>query len=186
MKASSLKQQNHLYSRVQWALLTFFVAGIVLFYFLGYRPVVNRLDTLKLQIHSKQRELSENQNRARNLPILAFEVQQLESQVQLYDRQFPRQPELGQFIKDITQVSQQLALADWKYNPNLPKKTDTYFEMPIGMQFRGDFLNAASFIRQVESLPRLTRVRKFHLKTRDWKSGAVEVDMAMNIYFSEG
>src|SRR5688572_6426187 len=108
----SLQQQIHFYSRVQWALLAFFLVGVVLFYFLGYRPVVNRLDTLKLQIQSKQRELSENQNRARNLPILAFEVQQLESQVQLYDRQFPRQPELGQFIKDITQVSQQLALAD--------------------------------------------------------------------------
>jgi Tfp pilus assembly protein PilO len=184
--ATTLRQRISWCARVQWTVLAALGLGVVLFYVLAARPGRGRLESLRQQIQTKQRELKDNQYRARDLPMLAFEVQQLESQVEIYNRQFPKQPDLGQFIKDITQVSQQLALADWKYQPNAPKRTGTYFEMPIGMQFRGDFLNVASFLRQIETLPRLTRVKRIHIHNRDWKSGMVDVEMSLNIYFSEG
>ncbi|HEV8377536.1 MAG TPA: type 4a pilus biogenesis protein PilO [Tepidisphaeraceae bacterium] len=160
--------------------------AVVLFVFAGYLPARHRLEALHGQIQSKTREVEENQNKARNLPLLALEVQELETRVRDYDRQFPKQAEIGDFIKDITRVSQQLSLRDWKYQPGAPRRGDSYFELPIQMNFQGEFLNVFSFLTEVEHLQRLTRVRKLVIRTKDIKSGMVEVEIGLNIYFSEG
>jgi Tfp pilus assembly protein PilO len=162
------------------------LAGAAGFYFLGYRPRTERIADLRLSVESSRAKVESNQVKARSLRDLAREVQRLEDRVQGYGRQMPRQPELGEFLGDITRVSQQLSLRDWKYEPAPPKRGDDYFELPISMHFVGEFGNAASFLRQVEELQRLTRVRRLTIKARDRKTGQVEVDVAMNIYFSEG
>jgi Tfp pilus assembly protein PilO len=183
---AKLKGQLDRLQRVQWALWGIVLAAAAAFYFAGYRPKTQRIADLRLQVESSRGKVESNQAKARSLRELAREVQRLEDKVHGYGRQMPRQPELGEFLGDITRVSQQLALRDWKYEPALPKRGDSYFELPITMHFVGEFANAASFLRQVEELQRLTRVRRLQIKARDRKAGQVEVDVAMNIYFSEG
>jgi Tfp pilus assembly protein PilO len=172
--------------RLQWGLSVGMSLGVIIFIFAGYRPAKSRLDDLQLQIQSKARELEQNQNKALNLPLLALEVQELDTRVRDYDRQFPKQANLGEFIREITHVSQQLTLRDWRYQPLPPKKGDAYFELPITMHFQGEFLNVAAFLSEVERLQRLTRVRRLAIKSKDTRTGMVEVEIGLNIYFSEG
>ena len=183
---SRLKGQLDRLQRVQWALWAVVVACAVGFYLVGYRPKTQRIADLWTAVESSRAKVVGNQAKAHSLRELAREVQRLEDRVQGYGRQMPRQPELGEFLGDITRVSQQLSLRDWKYEPALPKRGDNYFELPISMHFVGEFGNAASFLRQVEELQRLTRVKRLTVKARDKRSGHVEVDVAINIYFSEG
>lgn len=182
----SLTSQITWCRRLQMGLSAGLAVMVLLFLFAGYLPAKRHLDALEGQIQSRTAEVEGNQNRARNLPLLALEVQELESRVRDYDRQFPRQADLGEFIKDITRVSQQLALRDFKYQPGAPKRGDTYFELPIQMNFQGDFLNVYSFLSEVEHLQRLTRVRRLSIRTKEIKGGLVEVEIGLNIYFSEG
>jgi len=207
----SLNNQIKWVRRLQTALSIGLAVMVLLFVFAGYLPAKHRLDALHGQIESKTREVEDKQNKAQNLPLLALEVNELESRVRDYDRQFPRQADLGDFIKDITRVSQQLALRDFKYQPAAPKRGDgvpqtrnkgpqprtdavgdpafgdpAYFELPIQMNFQGDFLNVNAFLSEVEHLSRLTRVRKLAIHTKDIKSGVVEVEIGLNIYYSEG
>lgn len=182
----SLKSQIVRYGRVQWTLAFALALGLTAFYAVGYRPTTRQLDGLTLEIQTKQRDLAQTRFRVRDLPILAAQVQQLEGQVQFFDRQLPREPSLDRFIKDITGVSQELALRDWKFSPGAPVRAENHVEMPIAMQFTGDFLSASAFVRRIEDLQRLTRVKKLNIRTKDSRSGQVEVDMSVSIYFSEG
>jgi Tfp pilus assembly protein PilO len=182
----SLRSQILWLNRLQWGMSIGVTVAILIFIFAGYRPAQQRLDDLHLQIQSKAREVDANQNKALNLPLLMMEVQQLDGQVRDYDRQFPRQANLGEFIREITQVSQQLALRDWKYQPGLPRRGDAYFELPIQMNFQGEFTNVFSFLTEVERLQRLTRVRKLAIRHKDTRTGIVEVEIVLHIYFSEG
>ena len=163
-------------------------AALVLlaFYVLGYVPTTRRLEALQLQIQAKQREVQGNMDRSRTLPNLAKEVQSLEDRVRMYARQFPRNPDLGNFIHDLTGISQRLSLGEWKLAPKTPKRGESYFELPIMMQFEGEFINAKNFLHEVENMQRLTRVQKLQLKAKDLKSGVVQVEVETNIYFSEG
>ena len=195
----SLNNQIKWVRRLRMALSIGLAVMVLLFVFAGYLPAKHRLDALHGQIESKTREVEDKQNKAQNLPLLALEVNELESRVRDYDRQFPRQADLGDFIRDITRVSQQLALRDFKYQPAAPKRGDgapqtrnnafgdpAYFELPIQMNFKGDFLNVNAFLSEVEHLSRLTRVRRLAIHTKDIKSGLVEVEIGLNIYYSEG
>lgn len=182
----SLQSQIGWCTRLQWILGLGLVVAAGAFYLAGYRPMNNRLETLRLQMQSKQRELAANQNRARNLPILAAQVREMQGRVEMYDRQFPKNPQLGEFLRDLSQISQQLSLGEWKYQHGMPKRNEGYSEMPIGMNFQGDYLNVASFLRQVEDLQRKTRIKKLNIKSRNEKTGTVDVELTMNIYYSEG
>jgi type IV pilus assembly protein PilO len=181
-----LRKQIERYGQIQWTLGAVMLCLAMSFYFFGYRPAIARLETLEIQRQSKQRDVDETQNKARTLPILVREVQELEKRVQDYDRQFPRQPQIGEFIRDMTRISQQLSLKNWNYKPAAPRRSEGYYELPIVMSFQGDFVNVMSFLRQVEEMPRLTRVKRLALRGRDPRAGTVEVEMSMNIYFSEG
>src|SRR6266513_1336253 len=159
----SLATQINWCRRLQWGLSVGIAVGVTLFVFAGYFPAKKRLDAL-------------------HLPLLVMEVQELERKVQDYDRQFPHQADFGDFIKEITQVSQQFTLRDWKYVPNAPRKGDGYFELPIQMNFQGEFMNVASFLREVAHLQRLTRIRRLAIKYKDSKTGSVEVEIWVHIY----
>jgi Tfp pilus assembly protein PilO len=182
----TLKQQVGWYQRSQWVMGAMAGAGLLLFYFGAYRPNTSARSSVRAQIQSRQRQLESDRTRASSLPMLFFQVQQLEGRVKTYDRQFPRRPELGQLIRDMTQISQQLSLQEWKYQPGAPRRGDGYFELPIQMSFQGDFLNVASFLRQVEDMQRLTWVRRLEIKSKPGQSGAVDAVVTLNVYFSEG
>ena len=80
--------------------------------------------------------MNDNRVKAADLPNLAAQVKRFESQLSFYDRQLPRQPALDQFIKDLTGISQELALKDWKFRPG-PARGVAHFELPIQIDFSG-------------------------------------------------
>jgi Tfp pilus assembly protein PilO len=57
--------------------------------------------------------------------------------------------------------------------------------LPISLKFDGDFRDVYSFLCQMEDLSRLTRVKKMVLKSSG-NDGSVQVEMIMNLYYSEG
>ena len=183
---TSLQSQMQWRTRIQWALGGALVLGAIAFYLVAYRPAAARLESLRIEMQSKEAELAQNSNRTSTMEYLAREVGKLEAKAQEYDRQFPRQVELGRFIKDLTQVSQELSLQDWKYEPLSPRRGESYFELPITMHFNGDFLNATAFLRRMQDMQRLTHVKKIDMTAKDNKAGTVHVEMTMSIYFSEG
>ena len=65
---------------------------------------------------------------------------------------------------------------------------EQFAEWPISLKFEGDFMNVFSFLRKTEEMQRLTRLRGLRLKGLDHggKAGQVQVELSMNIYFSEG
>jgi Tfp pilus assembly protein PilO len=70
----------------------------------------------------------------------------------------------------------------------MPVRSELFDEQPVSLTFEGDFVNVFSFLRQTEEMQRLTRVKELKLRSSDrtGKSGQVEVELSMNIYFSEG
>jgi Tfp pilus assembly protein PilO len=96
-----------------------------------------------------------------------------------------QQPDMDQFMREITQVSEDAALKKMTVQVGAPKRDDRLSEMPIGLNFTGDFNHVLTFLRQTEEMQRLTRIRSLTIKTRDARQGAVDVDVALNIYFAD-
>lgn len=182
----TLREQIRWYGRGQMVLaglLALFVAGL---WVLGLHPASLRMSELRDQIEARRGELSFNRNRAKNLPIVTMEVEHLRRKLERYGKKMPHGPELGQFIKDLTQISQRVSLRKMQSQPGVPRRNPLFAEMPINLKFEGDFASVFSFLQEAEAMPRLTRVKNMTVKATQPGGGQVQVELAMSIYFSEG
>ena len=181
----SLQTQIRWCARVQWTLAAIVLALATAFYLAGYRPVTGRLADLRRQIEERQRDLMAGRLQTKVLPDVAGEVRRLRERLDHSNKSLPPEPELPQFIRDVTQLSQQAMLKSFTYKLGVPVRREQVSELPIQLSFAGDFANVFAFLRNAEEMPRLTRVRAMSIRTRDRdKSGQVQVTMTMNIYFS--
>ena len=181
----SLQSQITWYARGQWVLACVIVALAVAFYALGFRPLTRRLAELHGQVAQRQRDVVAGRNETRVLPDVAGEVKRLQARLERSHKSIPPQQELPQFIKDITQLSQQANLKKFSYKPGVPTRNDQVCELPIQLVFEGDFTSVYAFLRNAEEMPRMTRVRGMQIKVKDRDtSGYVQVQLAMDIYFA--
>lgn len=181
----TLQSQAGWCARAQWILGTSIVALCAAFYLLGYRPSTARQTDLRAQIDLKTRELDSNRRETSIRHTLQLEVDELRHRLAQFDKQLPRQVDWGQFLNDITLLRDRAGLRDCHIIPTGAKPNDTFVEYPIHVKFEGDFLSVFSFLRQLEGMQRLTRVRDLTVKTRQPGSGIVDVTLAMNIYYTE-
>jgi len=181
----SIRTQNAWCTRAQWTMSVVIASLFLLFFVVGYRPANQRLLLLRQEIANRSKRLETNQSQAVKLPILAAEVAKLEAKLRTNNKKLPKTAELGEFIGDLTRASQQCSLRKLVHQPGTVRRLELYGEIPITMNFEGDFNNVFNFLRQMEEMPRLTRVKSLTVKCKDPKLGHVDVNMAMNIYFSE-
>lgn len=182
----TLQSQISWCARVQWTLASGMLAMVLGFYLFGYRPNTQRLTDLRQRIDAQRQELAANQQRTDDLPRLALEVARLKEALARYDKRMPRQQDVGQFLGEITQISQGALLRHWDATHGSPSRSELFGVLPFNVKFQAEFPNVVSFLRQVEDMTRLTRIRDIEVRSIDKKLGLVEVDMTMNIYFSEG
>ena len=180
-------------NQLEWCTKAQAIMGVVLamliglFYVCALRPNSIRKADLQMEINSKRRQLNDNNVQVAVLPALIQAVDELESRLEKYDKQLPRQQELDRFIKDINAMVNNSSLRRVEVKPAvMPIRSPLFAEQPVQLKFEGDFLSVFSFLRQTEEMQRLTRVKELKLRNSDrsGKSGQVEVELSMNIYFS--
>ena len=183
----TLQNQIGWCARAQWTLSSAMVLFAVAFFLFGYRPATVRLAELRAQVEAKQRELQSNQTKTEIRATVEQNVAKLRRQLDRSDKQLPRHQDWGQFMHDITKLRQQFPLDQWLVEPAAqPRQNALFVELPIDMRFEGDFLSVFGFLRQVDQMPRLTRVQDLKVRAKPGKAGKVEVQLLLNIYYSEG
>ncbi len=183
---TNLERQLGRCTKAQWGLAAAIAVMAIAFVLFSYRPRTGRLEALQARIAMDQRELNANQSRVTTLPAVALEVDRLRVSLEHFDRRLPRQPELAEFLRNVNQISRQTSLQKMSVRQEAPQRMELFSEQPIVMRFEGDFQEVWSFLRQIETLPRLTRVRSVRLKSLDSKLGTVDVEVALSIFFTDG
>lgn len=179
-----LAQQRCWLRRVQWISAGSTAILLAAFLVVVYFPFTHRASALQAEAESAQGKIRKNAATARDLDLIKADVDRLRAQI-LRSRQVPKQQDLPKFIRDVTQLSQSSQLQRFRYEPSTQKKQELCSELPITLQFSGPFPDVATFLRQAEEMPRMTRTRKLNLKCRDGKAGVVDVELSMSIFFSE-
>jgi Tfp pilus assembly protein PilO len=186
MKTNSLKAQIGLCTRMQFALIAVVAIVLTLFYFAGFRPQNQKKNELRVQIAQVTKDLQASQTQAGRLPRVAADLVRLRAQLADF-KKLPNDLELGEFVKQITQISRQAQVASLEYNlGGAPHQHEQFTEQPVTLRFDGNFVNVFEFLRQVEDLPRLARISTIAVHGTEVRGGSVHVDMSMDLYYSEG
>ena len=182
----SLKTQIHWFTRIQQALAGAVVVTGIVFYALVYRPETGRLQTLAGRISEKENQLTTAQSQARVAQLVQADINRLKEKLADF-KKLPANPgDLGQFQIDMAQLARRDNLNGWSVSsPGMPKRDEQYYELPISLKFAGDFMDVFSFLRQMEDLSRLTRVKSLSIQGNG-ADGQVQVELLMSLYYSEG
>jgi Tfp pilus assembly protein PilO len=183
--APTLQSQIRRYGTLQGGLGVVALLLTAAFYLIGIRPAQTQRALIESTITAQEKELRLGQARAQSLPVVEHQVEELRSRLQRFDKKLPKKPDMDQFMRDITRVSDAASLKKVTVQPGTPKRSDLFSEMPITLNFTGDFPSVVTFLKQTEEMQRLTRVRSLAIKTKDPQKGSVEVDVSMSIYFAD-
>jgi Tfp pilus assembly protein PilO len=185
----TLKSQISWCRRIQYLLGMALVVLGVIFYFAGYRPRTEKTRQVVAKIAQAKQELQDGQDKARVIPDVAKKLTELNARLKDF-KTLPRNRDIGQFMREITEVSHQADLRKLEVTfSGAINRSQQYTEMPLSLHFEGDFVSVFNFLRQAEDLPRLTRVSSLSIRgtdVKDGKAGLVQVEMSMSLYFSEG
>ena len=182
----SLRAQIQWFTRIQQALVVMLLLVAVTFYGLVFRPQTGRLQSLVGRISQKERELTQAQTQALALPLVQADINRLRATLADF-KKLPANPgDLGEFQIEMAQLAKQDNLEGWAVSwPGTPKKDEQFYELPISLKFNGDFVDVYAFLRQMDDLSRLTRVKNLTIQGDD-AAGKVRVEVMMDLYYSEG
>jgi type IV pilus assembly protein PilO len=126
-------------------------------YFL-YLPASRNLDQIRDQHLQLQRKLAEVRTVAGNEEAVKQEIAALEKKLEIALRQLPNSKELPVLLTDITSLGKNAGLEFKAFRPQEETRRDFYAEVPIDIEFVGDFHEVASFFDELSRLPRIVNV----------------------------
>jgi Tfp pilus assembly protein PilO len=179
-----LKTRAQWYQRARLLLGVCMLTLVVGFYLFGYRPQKVRLEALRQSHADELQNLRVAEDQTRRLPDVAGDVRLLRARLERTKR-LPPQDELPACIKEIDMLGQQSALRTFDITPGSPHRQELFNDMPVDLRFQGDYVDVVNFLRKLDEVQRLTRVRSIKMSsTHDRKSGQVEVQLSMELYFA--
>ncbi len=126
-------------------------------YFL-YLPATSTLEGIRDQQLQLQRKLTEVRTVAGNEEAVKEEIAALEKKLDVALRQLPDSKELPVLLTDITSLGKNAGLEFKAFRPKEEVRRDFYAEVPIDIEFTGDFHDIATFFDEISRLPRIVNV----------------------------
>ena len=153
-----------------------------------YMPQGRTLDDLWGQIGRRRAALESDAERTSVVPQMIQTVEKMRKRYRNFDRRLPNSTELGPFLTEISANLAEERISDDSMDTQSPTREALFHTLPIVMKFKGSYLSLASFLRRIEGMERLARVQKLRMtadETGKNHPGDLNVELQINIYFTE-
>lgn len=142
---------------------------IVLLIFAGYgyffyQPAAVKRAAAEAQERDLERKVSEVRAIVSNLSAFENEIAELEKRLKQALRQLPDSKELPGLLTDVTSLGKDAGLEFKAFRPRDEIAKDFYAEVPIEVEFSGDYHDIARFFDKVSKLPRIVNVSQLEME----------------------
>ncbi len=150
-----------------------------------YRQQSKVLESYRAQAHQTRLAMERDSQKSRQVPLMVREIESMKQRFNKdWDRRLPQRQELGAFLREIAGNLAQSNLSNTITQPGNPTKGALYNRLPITMKFEGEFTSLTNFLRNIDSMSRLTRIDRLTIKPAE-KEDSLDIELGMNIYFTE-
>jgi type IV pilus assembly protein PilO len=142
-------------------LLVLLVLGSYGWFF--YRPAAAARAVAEAQERDLERKVSEVRAIIANLAAFEQEIAEMELRLKQALRQLPVSKELPGLLTDVTSLGKDAGLEFKAFRPRDEVAKDFYAEVPIEVEFSGDYHDIARFFDKVSKLPRIVNVSRLEM-----------------------
>ncbi|MEM8738559.1 MAG: type 4a pilus biogenesis protein PilO [Planctomycetota bacterium] len=113
------------------------------------------------------------------------EIQKLQNAIAHFQSMLPSDREVETLLREVWELAGEHRLTAKSVRPDKPVTTAQYAELPIKMEIVGDFDGFYDFMRDIEKLPRITRMPRIKIKreTNAEGEGIVTATLTLSIFF---
>ena len=132
--------------------------------YLFYMPAAAKRAVVEAQERDLERKVSEVRAIVSNLSAFENEIAELEKRLKQALRQLPDSKELPGLLTDVTSLGKDAGLEFKAFRPRDEIAKDFYAEVPIEVEFSGDYHDIARFFDKVSKLPRIVNVSQLEME----------------------
>nr|WP_321465829.1 type 4a pilus biogenesis protein PilO [uncultured Desulfobulbus sp.] len=150
-----------------------FLLPIVLFYFFLFRPNMEQVDKLKVEIEKSSTELKRVRKIARDLPKHQEELKKAKEAFELTAVLLPKSQEIPDLLRNISDLGKHSGLDFLSFVPGGEVPKDFYAEIPIDIKIRGPYHNLGLFLDRVSKLERIVTVNNIRTEQVNLDGGEI-------------
>lgn len=158
------------------------LAGSAAFFLIVARPQTARARELRQTVRKERAEMAARFQLLEVLARIEKDVAALTAQTADFDQRIPGTPMLGGVLEELARMAQKEGLRLDTMEPGEPVRTGEVSALPISIEARGPFSGAHALLREIERMPRLTRIDRFASVADEEHPGHVTVTLDLRIF----
>ena len=168
-------------SKVQRILifLAVFIAIIVIFVFLLYKPKLAEISKLDEQLKALEKKLVVAKKNAADLEMFQKKMREAEVQFKEAMKALPEREEIPSLLTSISRSGQDVGLEFLLFQPKSEVRKEFYAEIPVAMNVKGGYHDLALFFDKVARLSRIVNIENISMsragKTLDLNTSCTAV-----------
>ncbi|MDX8397889.1 MAG: type 4a pilus biogenesis protein PilO [Mariprofundaceae bacterium] len=145
------------------ALLVVVLVIATAYFFLGWEPVQQDIESQQAQVEQQRMLLKKNQRLARDLPKKRAEFEKLEKQLKVALNMLPKQSQIPDLLESVTWAGKDSGLEFSLFKPKGESIKQIYAEVPVDINIVGTYRQLLTFLRRVGEMPRIVAVKNLNI-----------------------
>lgn len=151
-------------------------------YFLLLSPLETRVNILRAQHASLQRELLEARTAAADVARSRREAADLERRIDVMKERLPSEKEMPPLFRTLTDAAYQAGLFVSLFQPREGKVRDFYVQIPITITAEGGYHQLGAFFERVAGLARVVTVEELKVSGLSKSRNPMRADLTLATY----
>ena len=135
------------------------------FFYFSYLPNIQKIDKLKTQKASLEKQLETTRKKAAQLAEYREKMKKAEEDFMIAKAVLPETREIPSLLESVSQAGQDAGLEELLFQPQAEAKKDFYAEIPVAIKVSGSYHNVATFFDNVSRLYRIVNIQNIDMKS---------------------
>lgn len=153
-------------------------------YMIQAKPRKERHLHRQQEIAAVEAKIKSVQKATEGIDDVQAEITKLQNAIAHFQGMLPTDREVETLLREVWDLAGEHNLNAKSVRPDKIVPAAQYAELPIKMEIVGDFDGFYDFIRDIEKLPRITRMPRIKInKAQQEDGGVVKADLTLSIFF---
>ncbi|MDQ6957290.1 MAG: type 4a pilus biogenesis protein PilO [Mariprofundaceae bacterium] len=153
------------------ALVVIVIVVIAGYFFLGWQPLQQDIESQQAQVEQQRVILKKNQRLAKDLPRKRAEFAKLEKQLKVALNMLPKKSQIPDLLESVTWAGKDSGLEFSTFKPMGENPKQIYAEVPVDIIVKGTYRQLITFLKRVGEMPRIVAIK--NLSITQGKAGGV-------------
>jgi len=148
-----------------------------------FQPRNEEINQAREEIARKRERLDQLTEATSRIDDLGAAIEEQQEAITIVEAKLPSEQNVDEVLRQAWKIARRHDLTIRTVEPKNRVPALQYMELPIEVKLAGNFDGFYEFLRDLEQLPRLTRIKEMRLKRLDDENGAMEASFVLSIYF---